>query len=259
MRHLITTDIHGQYDEFMLALENARYDEASDRLVLLGDCIDRGRQSREVLDYVAGLLERERDVELLRGNHEDILQAFLEGRTGALKDWLYVCRGVSLLWSYGYNHARLRYAGDRVWADGEEIRDRDDARAFLLAFMPEAHLAVIEAMRRYRVVIPRGLWNHDLFCCHAGLVLDTRTRETPQWVFAWGDPAWERGRSAPYQPVTVYGHFHQPVRPRVGYRRVCLAVEGAVAVLIPEEQAIVTSGGESLEIKPDEVLGAHAS
>ena len=62
----------------------------------------------------------------------------------------------------------------------------------------------------------------------------TKTRETPQWLFAWGDPAWEIGRSADYQPVTVYGHFHQP-EPLVRYRRICLALQFAVAVLVLEE------------------------
>ena len=127
MRHLITTDIHGQYDELMIALENARYDETTDRLIVLGDCIDRGRQSREVLDYLAGLMARGRDIELIRGNHEDILQAFLEGRPAALKGWLETCQGMTLLHSYRYDPARLRFAGDRVWADGEEIVSAEDA------------------------------------------------------------------------------------------------------------------------------------
>lgn len=254
MRHLITTDIHGHYDEFMLALENARYDETADRLVLLGDLIDRARQTKEVLQFLAGLIDRGRDIELIKGNHEDILQAFLEGKVTALKGWLDTCQGLTLLWSYKYDPSRLAFAGDRVWADGEEIKTRDDARAFLLTVMPDDHLSVIESMRRYRVVIPRGMWNRDLFCCHAGLVHETKTRETPQWLFCWGDPAWQQGRSAAYQPVTVYGHFHQALRPLVRFRRICLALEGAVAVLIPEEQVIVTSDGDYIEVRAGEVL-----
>lgn len=258
MRHLITTDIHGQYDELMLALENARYDEATDKLILLGDCIDRGRQSREVLGYIAGLMERQRDLELIRGNHEDILHAFLEGKPAALKGWLESCQGMSLLHSYRYDPSRLRFAGDRVWADGTEIVTQDDARTFLLSVMPDAHLAAIEAMRRYRVVIPNGLWG-NLFCCHAGLMHQMRTRETPQWLLCWGDAAWETGRSAGYQPVTVYGHWHQPIRPLVRFRRICLAMEFAVAVLVLEEEAIVTSDGDYREITPEEVLGEEGS
>src|SRR5271157_4733269 len=125
MRHLITTDIHGRHDELMAALETARYDETADRLILLGDVIDRGRQSREVLECIAGLIARGRDIELIKGNHEDILQAFLEGKPAALKGWLDTCQGTTLLWSYKYDPSRLAFAGDRVRADGEEIKTRD--------------------------------------------------------------------------------------------------------------------------------------
>jgi hypothetical protein len=243
MRHLISTDIHGRYDELRTALENARYDERADRLVLLGDLIDRGRRTKEVLEFLAGLIARERDVIMLRGNHEDILWAFLEGKVTALKNWLDTCQGVTLLWSYKYDPSRLAFAGDRVWADGEEIRNRDDARAFLLTVMPDHHLAVIEDMRRYRLVIPSGLWGRDVFLCHAGLMHKTRPRETAQWLFCWGDPAWQNGRSTEVQPITIYGHWHQPLRPLVRFRRICLAMEFAVAVMILEEQAIVTSDG----------------
>ena len=67
MRHLITADIHGQYDELMTALECARYDESADRLILLGDMVDRGAQSREVLAYIAGLIARGGEVIPPRG------------------------------------------------------------------------------------------------------------------------------------------------------------------------------------------------
>jgi hypothetical protein len=253
MRHLITTDVHGQYDEFMLALENARYDETADRLILLGDLIDRGRQTKEVLEFLAGLMARGRDVIMLRGNHEDILWAFLEGKAAALKNWLDTCQGVTLLRSYTYDPARLAFAGDRVSTDGEEIRNREDAKAFLLSVMPEPHLSVIEAMRAYRLIIPGGLWGRDLFLCHAGLMHRTRPRETPLWLFAWGDPAWENGRSTDYQPVTIYGHWHQRLRPLVRFKRICLAMEFAVAVMVLEEMVIVTSDGGLYEV-PQELF-----
>ncbi len=147
MRHLITTDVHGQYDDFMISLENARYEETTDRLILLGDLIDRGRQTKEVLEFLAGLISRGRDVLLIRGNHEDILQAFLQGKIAALRNWMDTCQGVTLLRSYGYDPSRLALAGDRVFAHGTEIRTRDEARAFVLTVMPEAHLSVLEGMR----------------------------------------------------------------------------------------------------------------
>jgi hypothetical protein len=255
MRHLITADVHGRYDAFMLALENARYDDTTDRLVLLGDLIDRGRQSREVLECIAGLIARGRDIIMLRGNHEDILQAFLEGKVTALKGWLDTCQGVTLLWSYKYDPSRLAFAGDRVFAHGREIRTHDEARAFVLTVMPEAHLAVLEGMRVYRLFIPGGLWGRDVFLCHAGLVHRTPTRETPQWMFAWGDLAWQNGRSTDFQPIAIYGHWHQPLRPLVRFKRICLAMDFSVAVMVLEEMVIVTSDGDCIEVRAEDVLG----
>jgi hypothetical protein len=162
---------------------------------------------------------------------------------------------VTLLRSYGYYPSRLALAGDRVFAHGREIRTHDEARAFVLTVMPEAHLAVVEGMRVYRLFIPGGLWGRDVFLCHAGLVHRTPTRETPQWMFAWGDPAWQNGRSAEYQPITVYGHWHQAIRPLVRFKRICLAMDFSVAVMVLEEMVIVTSDGDCIEVRAEDVLG----
>ena len=255
MRHLITADIHGQYDELMTALECARYDESADRLILLGDMVDRGAQSREVLACIAGLIARGRDLELLCGNHEDILQVFLGGKPAVLGGWLDACRGISLLRSYGYDPGRLHFAGDRVWADAEEIADGEGARAFLLSVMPASHLSVIEGARRFYTAVPHSLWETDVFCCHAGLMQKRKVDEIAQWLFAWGDPSWHRGRSTDFQPATAYGHFHLRSGPLVRYRRICLALETGVAVLVPEEELIVTSDRKHISLDRRQVLG----
>lgn len=49
----------------------------SDKLVLLGDYIDRGSQSKEVIDYIMELKDKGFDITPLRGNHEEmLLEAF---------------------------------------------------------------------------------------------------------------------------------------------------------------------------------------
>ena len=45
----------------------------SDKVVLLGDYIDRGPQSKEVIDYIIELKEKGFDIIPLRGNHEQML------------------------------------------------------------------------------------------------------------------------------------------------------------------------------------------
>ena len=71
MRTLIVGDIHGCYPQFRRLLEKVEFEEKKDRIISLGDLMDRGEMSYEVLMYVRRLKERmkERCV-LLMGNHE---------------------------------------------------------------------------------------------------------------------------------------------------------------------------------------------
>lgn len=70
MRILIITDIHGCYDEFMELLNKANYDKYQDRLIILGDLVDRGPKTLEVLDYC---MENKHNIEVLIGNHDRML------------------------------------------------------------------------------------------------------------------------------------------------------------------------------------------
>ncbi|MGY4691122.1 metallophosphoesterase family protein [Salibacterium sp. K-3] len=72
------SDIHGQCDTFASLLKRVNYKPEQDRLFLLGDFIDRGPQSFEVIRYVLELQEEAGgSITCLKGNHEDMmLQAF---------------------------------------------------------------------------------------------------------------------------------------------------------------------------------------
>lgn len=55
MRYVFISDVHGEFDKMMSALKTVNFNEATDTLVTLGDLFDRGKQSREVLEYVMSL------------------------------------------------------------------------------------------------------------------------------------------------------------------------------------------------------------
>ncbi|MEQ9244657.1 MAG: metallophosphoesterase, partial [Nitratireductor sp.] len=68
-------DIHGRHD--LLAAMHARlmeeilHDRPADwRIVYLGDYVDRGANSRGVIEYLANLRERDPRVITLAGNHD---------------------------------------------------------------------------------------------------------------------------------------------------------------------------------------------
>jgi len=75
---------------------------AEDTVVMLGDAIDRGRDSRGVIEQLLALGEQCQLVPLL-GNHEQMLLNSVDGVT-ALQDWL-IHGGAETLDSYGKDSA----------------------------------------------------------------------------------------------------------------------------------------------------------
>jgi serine/threonine protein phosphatase 1 len=72
-RRFVIPDIHGCALTFRALVENAIRLQPEDSLYLLGDYIDRGPRSRELLDTILDLRKHGFHVEALRGNHEEML------------------------------------------------------------------------------------------------------------------------------------------------------------------------------------------
>jgi serine/threonine protein phosphatase 1 len=74
-------DIHGCYDLLTDLVEHRIiFNPLRDRLVFLGDYIDRGRHSREVVDYLSDLRKHyPQQIVLLKGNHEEMAFNALSG------------------------------------------------------------------------------------------------------------------------------------------------------------------------------------
>lgn len=66
MRYVFVSDIHGQYQKLMDALEAAKFNKETDTIVSLGDPFDRGWDSKEVLEFLMSCPNRL----LVWGNHD---------------------------------------------------------------------------------------------------------------------------------------------------------------------------------------------
>lgn len=78
MNLFIVSDIHGMYPQFKQMLEH--WDKES-QLVILGDMIDRGKFSYEVVQEIMQLqVTYPEKVVVLKGNHEDMLMYVLDGK-----------------------------------------------------------------------------------------------------------------------------------------------------------------------------------
>lgn len=69
MSHYVMSDIHGCYDEFIKMLKLIDFNDDEDTLILLGDYIDRGPKSYEMVEWLKSHVRN--NIITLRGNHEE--------------------------------------------------------------------------------------------------------------------------------------------------------------------------------------------
>ena len=80
MKYFVISDIHGHYQVMIDALQKSGFDMTNDshHLLVLGDMFDRGKESKEVLEYLYHLTTIHKATVIL-GNHDSFLLEFLEG------------------------------------------------------------------------------------------------------------------------------------------------------------------------------------
>ena len=103
-------------------------DTATDFLVFLGDYIDRGPQSREVIDYLLEVGRKVQNAIFLMGNHEYALLEY--SRTGNL-DYLRMLRSIGVEETLSsYSDSPVRSLGDLSFLPGEHIRFLESLRPY---------------------------------------------------------------------------------------------------------------------------------
>ncbi len=121
MRLLAIGDIHGCLTALNTLLD-AVAPEADDQIIALGDYVDRGPDSRGVLDHLIALHAGGRLI-ALRGNHDAMM---LDARHLTDSLWL-ACGGDATLLSYGITDRQIEDA-----IDGKGCFDRSCWRQYLL-------------------------------------------------------------------------------------------------------------------------------
>jgi serine/threonine protein phosphatase 1 len=136
-RTIAIGDIHG-CNTALAALIDGLAIEAHDTVVVLGDAIDRGPNSRDVIVQLLQLRRRCRLI-CIQGNHEQMLFDALEGRM-AVHEWL-VHGGAETLDSYGKGAGMLALEADHVdflrsWGDVYDTETHFFAHGNYLATRP---------------------------------------------------------------------------------------------------------------------------
>lgn len=87
--YYVISDLHGEYNKFLDMLKLINFQD-TDTMWILGDIIDRGEKSLEILEYVMC----HKNIHLLKGNHEQMyIDSYLNNDTAL---WFY--NGGSTTW-----------------------------------------------------------------------------------------------------------------------------------------------------------------
>ncbi|QCB56925.1 serine/threonine protein phosphatase [Sphingopyxis sp. PAMC25046] len=164
-------DIHGRDDLFselvdLIRADNMTRGPARVTLILLGDLVDRGPQSAEVVERAIRLREEFEDLRLLIGNHEE---CFLAALTGDVRRLRYFMRigGDATVASYWNDDLSL------TSASFEEVAER------LPAMVPAAH---VDFLGQGEDIITIG----DYVFVHAGIrpgvALERQSLADLRWI-----------------------------------------------------------------------------
>lgn len=155
-RRFVIGDLHGCLDELEALLESLA-PEPDDTLCFLGDYVDRGPDSRGVIERLVRLRDEGPICVFLKGNHEDMFLDFL-GREGR--------HGDAFLWNGG-NATLASYGCDGM--AGEAVAAR----------LPESHAAFLVALRTHAFL-------GAFLCVHAGIrptrPLASQSEEDLLWI-----------------------------------------------------------------------------
>jgi len=242
MTSIAVGDIHGRAELLRRLLERIEpFRSPATRLVFLGDYIDRGPDSRGVVDILLALRDEwSGPVHCLEGNHEEWFRESLEDPHQ--HGWLLAMEGLATVRSYAPELApefaealreeRTSLLGGRRRLPYDRLRDR----------MPGAHRRFFETLEPY-VRDDNGIY------VHAGIppgAVDL-SRVNPE-VFRWGTAGFPESYSG--SDLVVYGHYSRWARRVDGSTRLrdtgstlCLdssRLGSLSALVLPERRIIET-------------------
>lgn len=145
-------DIHGCFEKLNALMDMLDIDYEKDTLLFVGDYIDRGPRSKEVVDFMIDLDRRHNRTVFLKGNHEFLLERYLEG---AESQMFLANGGDATLESYNRN------AGGKK---GEPI--------------PPDHLAFFNKLSHYYET-------NDYIFVHGGLKPQVPLAKQQEWDMLW--------------------------------------------------------------------------
>jgi len=190
MRVYAVGDVHGRLDLLEVLIEALREDNelrgpADTRIIFLGDLVDRGPASAQVIDFLLSGAIDFASVDYIAGNHEDAFLDVLAGRNETASTSWFRFGGVETLKSYGVSSSAIALRGLALF---DELHHK----------VPRRHIEFLETFE------PHLRLGNYLFV-HAGIkpgvALERQAPHDLMWI---RDEFLEDGRD--HGMIVVHGH-----------------------------------------------------
>jgi len=159
----VIPDIHGCIKTLQTLIDELIKPSRWDELYFLGDYIDRGPDSKGVIDYIRDLQKEKFNITALRGNHEEFVIDLYEAEQNSRFSWF-------------YRFADKKY---RSWMD---IGGRETLLSFGITEVRDIPPEYIDWMR----ILPYYVQMEDFILVHAGLNFEVEDpfadKETMLWT-----------------------------------------------------------------------------
>jgi serine/threonine protein phosphatase 1 len=188
-------DIHGCLSDLTSLhkkiLTNDKFQIKEDLLIYLGDYIDRGLNSKKVIDQIIKLKNNKIKTKHLMGNHEELMIDFLINKKNNIKNWL----------NFGVDQTFKSYGIEIVEfiKDGFEDDVIDRLRNTLLDKMDNTH---IDFFNKLELSFSIGKY---LFV-HAGIDPDKNLKEQTKKDYLWSRSNGFFDKNFKAEKIIVHGH-----------------------------------------------------
>ena len=251
----VVGDIHGMLRPLRALLGEVRRRDPVARLLFVGDYVNRGPESRGVVDYLLGLP----DARFVRGNHDDVFDLVLHG-TCYDPDASAPDAPSAFAWFMNHGLANTFTSYDVDFALLEEAARRPTPQkiARIAEAVPESH-------RRFFRSLPPVIEEPDVFVAHAmwhpddpddqpDLATRLQSVKRARHQILWGrygdldvlrPKKWKRTGYFGHTPVETFGHsLHAGRNVPIRSRRIVLLDTAAALTPSGRLSAVCVESGE---------------
>lgn len=196
-RTLVISDIHGELNLFEELLDEVNYNNESDQLILLGDYIDRGPKSKDVLNRVIEL--KKSGAIVLRGNHDDMMIEAANGELEVIDRWER-SGGITTLQSYDASIKTMVLPNSQIFKE---------------------HVDFLKGLDYYYEL-------DDYIFVHAGVQPDLPLHKTDPYIFMWIREEFYQKYKA--DKIVVFGHTPTSLIQGKGKHDVCFSENNIIGI-----------------------------